>query len=289
MPEILCPVCSSILARQGQQWRCPLGHSFDLARQGYVNLLPVTQKHSLHPGDTREQVAARRAFLEAGYYAPIAKAVCQAALDYCPGAASILDVGCGEGYYSALVAAALPEAELWGLDISKDAVRLAAGKYKGPGWLCGTAAHLPFSSHCFSLLLSMFALTVPEEFRRVLVPDGIFLQVLAAEDHLLALKNVIYPEILLREKNSTPVLPGFRLLESRPLAFSFTAAGQQIQNLLSMTPHFWRITKAGARRLAALDTLTDRASVVINIYAAVHTDSPAVPAPETRAPEEGLR
>ncbi|MCI6729541.1 MAG: methyltransferase domain-containing protein [Firmicutes bacterium] len=266
MPEILCPICGEPLAAGGAPWRCPRGHSFDVARQGYVNLLPVTRKHSLHPGDTKEQVAARRAFLEAGYYAPIAQAVCGAARAFCPQGAEILDAGCGEGYYSAQVAQALPGARLWGLDISKDAVRLAAGRYKGPVWLCGTAAHLPFPAESFHLVMSLFALTAPEEFARVLRKDGVFLQVLAAEDHLLGLKRIIYPELLHREKDSVPVLPGFRLLETRPVRFSFRVEGAQIQNLLSMTPHFWRITREGAARLAAQTALEDTASAVINLY-----------------------
>lgn len=266
MPDILCPTCGAVLTLGSRQWSCPRGHSFDVARQGYVNLLPVTQKHSRHPGDTREQVTARRTFLEAGFYAPLAQAVCQAAQRYGSRAGAILDAGCGEGYYSAQVARALPQASLYGLDISKDAVRLAAGKYKSGTWLCGTAAHLPFSTGSLDLILSMFALTVPEEFHRVLTPDGVYLQVLAAEDHLLGLKGIIYPELLRRAKDTAPELPGFTLVECSPVSFSFTVEGPQIQNLLAMTPHFWRITREGAQRLAALQCLTDRASAVLCAY-----------------------
>lgn len=267
MACILCPVCGSVLNRQERSLRCHRGHSFDIARQGYVNLLPVSQKHSLHPGDTKEQVASRRAFLDCGHYAPIARAVAQAAGDYCAPGAQILDVGCGEGYYSSRVQEAIPDASLYGLDISKEAVRLAAGRYKNAQWLCGTGSRLPFGKE-LDLIISLFALTVPEEFHRVLKPGGIFIQALAAQDHLMGLKNVIYPEILLKEKDSVPVLPGFRLLESRSLRFSFTAKGELIAALLSMTPHFWRISREGAQRLYALSSLTDTASVVVNIYKA---------------------
>lgn len=266
MPDIRCPTCGAALTLGSRQWLCPKGHCFDVARQGYVNLLPVTQKHSLHPGDTREQVVARRTFLEAGFYEPLAQAVCQAARRYGKNAKAILDAGCGEGYYSAQIARALPRAALYGLDISKDAVRLAAGRYKSGTWICGTAAHLPFPSGSLDLILSMFALTVPEEFHRVLTPGGVYLQVLAAEDHLLGLKKIIYPELLRRQKDASPDLPGFALVERRPISFSFTVEGLQIQNLLAMTPHFWRITREGAQRLAALSCLTDRASAVLCAY-----------------------
>lgn len=265
MVHLLCPLCGQILTAEEHRMRCPQNHCFDIARQGYVNLLPVNHKHSLHPGDTKEQVAARRAFLDGGYYAPIAQAVREVAREFCPHAQNILDVGCGEGYYSAQVAVGFPGANLYGLDISKDAVRLASGRYKGNHWLCGTAAKLPFDGG-FDLMLSLFALTIPQEFRRVLTDNGIFIQVLAAEDHLLGLKEVIYPELLFKEKDSVPDLPGFRRLSSRSLRFSFAVEEEQIGHLLSMTPHFWRIGKDGANRLQALTRLTDTASIVINVF-----------------------
>ena len=262
--ELICPICGETLSRCENQYRCANNHSFDIARQGHVNLLVVQQKKSLHPGDTREQVLSRRAFLEAGYYAPIAQALCDTAKEL--GATGpILDVGCGEGYYSAKLAGAL-NAELTGLDISKEAVRCAAAKYKGPLWLCGTAAHLPVADHSAGIVTSLFALTMPEEFKRVLTEQGYYFQVLAAQDHLLGLKSIIYPELKFKEKDSVPELPGFRLVKSVPIRFTFTVEGAQVQNLLSMTPHVYRISKEGAARLAATETLTDTASAVLNVY-----------------------
>ena len=115
-------------------------------------------------------------------------------------------------------------------------------------------------------LTSLFALTLPEEFRRVLRGDGVFLQVLAAEDHLLGLKSIVYDELKHKQKNSVPELPGFRLAESRPIRFTFTVEGPQIRSLFAMTPHLFRIGKQGARRLAETQTLTDTASCILNIY-----------------------
>ena len=257
-----CPICMNALAREGKTLRCGSGHSFDVARQGYVNLLPVQHKHSLQPGDTRKQVLARRAFLESGAYTPIVEEVCAAAVKYAAG--PVLDVGCGEGYYAAAVAKKL-DAQLVGLDISKEAVRCAAAKYKDAQWICGTAAHLPIADESIGLLMSMFALTMPGEFARVLKEKGIFIQVLAAEDHLLGLKSIIYPEVFKQEKNTVPQVPGFALMESIPVRFDFTAEGEQVKNLLSMTPHFWRISAEGAKRLEATAVLQDTASCVVNV------------------------
>ena len=262
--ELHCPLCGQTLARQDRVWKCENRHSFDIARQGYVNLLPVQQKRSLQPGDTKEQVMGRRAFLDGGYYAPIRDALCRLALDHgCTG--PILDIGCGEGYYSAGLAQAL-NAPLVGLDISKEAVRFAAGRYKDALWLCASAARLPVADRSAGLITSLFALTVPEEFSRVLRPDGAFIQVLAAEDHLLGLKSIIYPRLDHKEKDSVPTLPGFRLAESRPVRFTFTVEGEQVMNLLSMTPHVYRIGKEGAQRLRQTQSLTDTASCVLNLY-----------------------
>ena len=260
-----CPICGETLTKEERTWRCEKGHSFDVARQGYVNLLPVQNKRSLNPGDTKEQVLSRREFLEGGFYAPICHALCRMAEGL---SGPVLDVGCGEGYYSSRLAEHLG-AELVGLDISKEAVRFAAGRYKNAQWLCASAARLPVKDQSVGLLTSLFAITLPEEFLRVLRPDGAFIQVLAAPDHLLGLKNIIYPQLNLREKDTVPELPGFALVKSVPIRFSFTVEGAQVQNLLSMTPHVYRISKAGAEALAATPVLTDTASCVLNIYRAI--------------------
>ena len=262
--ELLCPVCGEKLNKADRSYVCPNRHSFDIARQGYVNLLTVNQKHSLNPGDTREQVLSRRAFLEAGYYEPIRNALIETAQEMGI-AGPIIDVGCGEGYYSARLAEAL-NAELVGFDISKEAVRCAAAKYKGPTWLTATAAHIPVADGSAELLTSLFALTLPEEFSRILANNGYFFQVLACQDHLLGLKSIIYPELKLKEKDSVPDLPGFELIKSVPIRFTFTLEGEQIRNLLSMTPHVFRIGKEGAERLGSTHTLTDTASCVLNVY-----------------------
>ena len=262
--ELICPICAEKLNLRDRQYVCARNHSFDVARQGYVNLLTVQQKHSLNPGDTREQVLSRREFLEAGFYGPIANALIETAQELGI-SGQILDVGCGEGYYSSRLADAL-EAPLTGLDISKEAVRCAAAKYKGKQWLCATAAHIPVEDGSVDLMTSLFALTLPEEFARVLKQGGYYFQVLAAEDHLLGLKGIIYDRLNFKEKNTVPELPGFERVKSVPIRFTFTVEGQQIQNLFSMTPHVFRIGKAGAERLAQTEVLTDTASCVLNVY-----------------------
>ena len=262
--ELLCPLCGETLTKSERALVCPNRHSFDIARQGYVHLLPVQNKHSLAPGDTREQVLSRRAFLEEGHYAPIADALIAAAKKYGV-SGELLDVGCGEGYYCTQLADALG-LSLTGLDISKEAVRCAAAKYKGPQWLCATAAHIPVADHSVGLLTSLFALTLPEEYRRVLRRDGFYFQILAAEDHLRGLKSIIYDQLVHKEKTLRPELPGFEHLESIPVRFDFVVKGGQIQNLFAMTPHLFRIGRDGAERLRQTEVLHDTASCVLNVF-----------------------
>lgn len=261
---LCCPICGKQLNRAAGSFLCPQGHSFDVARQGYVNLLTVSRKHSLHPGDTREQVLSRREFLEGGFYAPIVEALIEAARPLSL-SGELLDVGCGEGYYAARLGQALGMT-VTGLDISKEAVRHAAGKYKNALWLCATAAHIPVQDASADLITSLFALTLPEEFHRVLKPGGYYFQVLAAQDHLLGLKKIIYDHLEFKEKDSTPEFPGFQRIASVPIRFPFTAEGAQVKNLFAMTPHLFRVSKAGAERLEQTETLTDTASCILNVF-----------------------
>lgn len=278
----LCPVCRQPLDCGERVWRCGNGHCYDVARQGYVNLLPVSQKHALHPGDTRDQVAARRRFLDAGFYAPLQQEILKLLGAYLPSQPAILDIGCGEGYYSAAMAETFG-AELWGVDVSKDAVRYAAGRSRRAHWITASAAHLPFPDGSFDAVTALFSLTLAPEFHRVLRPGGLFLQVLAGPSHLLGLKQLIYPQLLKRDKHIAAV-PGFSLLERQQVSFAFHLENnQQILDLLAMTPHYWRITKSGAEAAAAATTLDDRLQAELLLYRA--DPSPAEKENPDYAPE----
>lgn len=177
-------------------------------------------------------------------------------------------MGCGEGYYTAQVAQTLPQAETWGLDISKDAVRRAAGAHKGCRWICGTASHLPFPDGSFSLLLSMFSLTVPAEFRRVLPRRRLLFAGFGRASASAKSETDYLSRPAAPEKPAQPDYPGFRLLARRTIRFPIQVQGEQVQNLLAMTPHFWRIRRDGAQRLAATRELNDQADAILYIFSA---------------------
>ena len=260
---LACPLDGAPLRRDGATWRCATGHSFDIASQGYINLLPVQQKRSRDPGDSKEMVAARRRFLNAGFYQPIAAAVSRAALaDLRPGAtASCLDAGSGEGYYLRQLAAAATESRqslaVLGLDISKWAVLSAAKQDKRPSWVVGSNANLPVLPGSLDRVLCMFGFPVYAEFARVLKPAGLLLQVDAGPDHLRELREIIYPA-LKPERSAEPRPPaGFVSLSTESIGYSADIVGaEQIADLLAMTPHLYRATAEGRARAAALTALT---------------------------------
>lgn len=256
---LACPLDGAPLHRQGAAWQCAAGHSFDVASQGYIHLLPVQNKRSRDPGDSKEMVAARRRFLNAGHYQPIADAVADATLADLPATASCLDAGCGEGYYLRQLAAAVGAPQtlaILGLDISKWAVQAAAKQDKRPGWVVGSNANLPVLPGTVDRVLCMFGFPVYAEFARVLKPGGRLIQVDAGPEHLRELREIIYPALKEERPAETRIPDGFTLLASETVRYPLEVAGQeQIADLLAMTPHLYRASADGRARAAALTAL----------------------------------
>lgn len=268
---LACPLDGDPLERRDGAWRCPAGHSFDIARQGYVHLLPVQNKRSRDPGDSKEMVAARRRFLEAGHYRPIAEAVGRAVLAEAPaGTLSCLDAGCGEGFYLRALrelAGVATESEkaqggaatlsLLGVDISKWAVLAAAKREKAAAWVVGTNAHLPVQAQSLDRVLCLFGFPVYPEFARVLKPGGELLMVEAGPDHLRELREIIYPSLKPPREDDEAAPEGFTRKPTETLRYTIALEGAEpIADLLAMTPHLHRASAEGRERAAALTSLT---------------------------------
>ena len=264
-----CPLCAAPLTREGRSYTCPNGHCYDVAREGYVHLLPANQKHSKSPGDDKGMVAARNQFLSAGYYAPLRDALCALALRHTGPSVSVLDSGCGEGYYTAGLHTALAEAgkqvQLVGIDLSKPSVRLAARRVPAGEFAVASAYHLPVAGRSVDLLLNCFSPLALEEFRRVLRPGGLFLYVVPAADHLWELKQVLYDTPYPNQEQDIPY-EGFSYLDVVPVETAMEVTGADLPHLFQMTPYYWKTPKAGAARLAELDGLRGRASFRIHVF-----------------------
>ncbi len=222
---LACPLDGTPLHCTGSAWTCAAGHSFDIASQGYTNLLPVQHKRSRDPGDSKEMVAARRRFLTAGFYQPIAAAMSRAVLAGLPADATVscLDAGCGEGYYLRQLAAAAGDGQtlaLLGLDISKWAVLSAAKQDRRPSWVVGSNANLPVLSGTLDRVLCMFGFPVYAEFARVLKPGGLLVQVDAGPDHLRELREIIYPSLKPERSAEMPTPEGLSRLPTETLRFT---------------------------------------------------------------------
>ncbi len=181
---LLCTVrdCHQHLTREARRLFCPRGHSFDVARSGYVNLLQPQDRRSKQPGDTAAAVAARRRLHDLGITAPLRDGIRE--LTDPDTSDSVLDVGCGEGFYLEGMPGAC------GVDISLPAIEAAARRYPESTWIVANADRfLPFADGAFSVALSITGRMIPAEFRRVLRPDGQLLVALAASDDLIELRG----------------------------------------------------------------------------------------------------
>jgi 23S rRNA (guanine745-N1)-methyltransferase len=254
----LCPICHSPLTCDERRYFCPAGHSYDVAASGYTYLLPANRKNSRAPGDDRGMAAARNRFLSGGYYAPLAAELSALCLTHTPAAPVIIDSGCGEGYYTAAVSAALSaagrEPRVAGIDISKECLRRAA-KRGGAEYAVASAYALPFADGCADALINCFSPLAENEFRRVLKPGGVFLYVVPGARHLWELKSAIYDEPYENDEHSS-AYDGFEYLEVRPVRATAHLPNQAvIHDLFEMTPYFWKTPAVGRERAEKLQEL----------------------------------
>lgn len=267
-----CPLCAAPLTWEPEGCVCPSGHRFDRAGAGYVHLLPPNRKHSASPGDDKEMVAARAAFLEAGYYAPLRQALQELVLQAAQNRSrpSLLDCGCGEGYYTAGLFQALDRAGLEprvaGVDISKFALRRAAKRLKEGEFAVASAYHLPVSDARFDLLTDVFSPLCPKEFARVVKPGGWFFYVVPAPRHLWEMKEILYDRPY-ENQEKRENYPGFVWRGMTPVSYTAHVEGNEaVMALLGMTPYAWKTPKAGVARLRALSGLTTQIGFHIHAY-----------------------
>lgn len=258
--NLICPVCSGELAKEAKQYICKNGHSFDRAKSGYVNLLQRQSKRQR--GDDAEMAKARQMFLNAGYYQKLLDRICEIALQH--KVTQIMDVGCGEGWYSCAVASFLRssgvQASLCGVDISPDILRFAAVRAKQQGmpdadWAVASVNRLPAADHSCDCVLNLFAPCDAHEFLRILKPEGLLLRVIPMEKHLWELKQAVY-ENPYENKPVTAAPEGFELLSFENLTDRITVPAEHLRALFVMTPYIHKTSLQDIAKLDAIDSLT---------------------------------
>lgn len=267
-----------ILTPAGAQMRCAAGHSYDVSREGYCNLLLVQQKASRDPGDSKEMVAARRRFLERGHFAPIADrtfAVAWFALDEMrERTAAVLDAGCGEGYFLqrfgelAAVDASGSRLALAGIDVSKWAVKAAAKRKVPATWAVASNKQPPFPAGSVDLILCLFGFPAWEGFRKVQPPGGFTLLVDPGPEHLIELREIIYPQV---KRTPPPSLSaaeaaGYKLVREESLRFEIALTqAEDVRDLLAMTPHGHRIPRERRGAVEGLERLAVTVDVALRL------------------------
>lgn len=258
---LICPHCGKSLQKKDRAYVCAGRHSFDLSRQGYVNLLPVSARKTENPGDNAAMIACRRRFLSGGAYSPLREKVCEILQVFRP--SSVLDCGCADGYYTEELAKRFPC--VFGFDISRDAVRLAAARDKKAVYFVASSFRIPVSSASVDAVTRIFAPDAPEEFLRVLRRGGAFVEVLPGERHLSELKEILY-ETVRPNRVPSSVREGMKLLSEEELIYAFTPDADGRRDLYGMTPYAYKTGKSGEEKLAAAPVCPVTAHFVLRTY-----------------------
>ena len=269
MSVLRCPVCGKALTRLEKVWACEDRHSFDIAKQGYVNLFIHGGSGKRH-GDDKRMVLARRDFLDRGHYDPLSELVSALCCGYAGDEVLLLDAGCGEGKYTCDALNALRSAgriaAAVGVDISRDALIGAAKRDKSLTLAVASSAALPLMDESVDILLNIFSPFAKEEFRRVLKPDGVLIRAWPLEKHLWELKTLIYDRPY-PNPPADPECEGFSLLETRELRYSIhLASSEEIQALFEMTPYYYKTGREDQQKAANAAELTVTLEFGVGVY-----------------------
>lgn len=264
MPTIFtCPVCKEPLYIEGRTYKCQNNHCFDMAKEGYVNLL-VGSKSTDFSGDDKQMVSSRTRFLEGGYYSPLRDKISSLITQYSNGDSVLLDAGCGEGYYTNAYSEIC--AHTAGIDISKSAIRHAAKKCKNAEFAVASVYHLPIADACADIIVNCFSPNAPEEFARVMKDTGVLFYVVPSPRHLWELKSILY-DTPYENEEKTEEYEKLKLCGIEKISFDFLLNNNDdIMALFGMTPYAWNTPSEGIKRLQNTESLRVTADFAIHIY-----------------------
>ncbi|HEU6258552.1 TPA: putative RNA methyltransferase [Streptococcus pneumoniae] len=241
-----CPICQENLTLLETNFKCCNRHSFDLAKFGYVNLAPQIKQSANY---NKENFQNRQQILEAGFYQAILDAVSDM-LASSKTTTTILDIGCGEGFYSRKLQESHSEKTFYAFDISKDSVQIAAKSEPNwaVNWFVGDLARLPIKDANMDILLDIFSPANYGEFRRVLSKDGILIKVIPTENHLKEIRQRVQDQLTNKEYSNQDIKEHFQehftILSSQTASLTKTITAEQLQALLSMTPLLFHVDQS---------------------------------------------
>ncbi|MDB5179091.1 MAG: methyltransferase protein [Patescibacteria group bacterium] len=263
----ICPNCNEALESAGGSLVCVNGHTFDVAREGYVNLLTGRQR-SGHKGDTPEMLAARRRFFAGGYYEPLRQRLVSLVAGLKPRV--VAEIGCGEGYYIGGIREHVPGVAAFATDIAKEGVRLGAKQYPRVHFaVADTNRSLPLANGSADVVLDVFAPRNGPEFARILRRDGRLVVVIPTTRHLAELRE-IQPLLVIQEDKRRLVEEGlageFKLAQHEVLTAPLELAGPAVLDLVEMTPNAWFLTPEQKQRLGEVGRIRVRGEFEILMF-----------------------
>lgn len=262
---ITCPVCGDELNENEKSFFCRNGHCFDKAKEGYVNLLTGSHKDGALIGDNKVMAVLRRDFLNKGYFSPLADGLINTIKSFDVPSPVLLDICCGEGYYSQKVAESI-NGNLYGFDLSKSMVRLAAKRKTGGTFFVANLSHIPIKDESVDTAFHLFAPFNEKEFSRVLKKSGYLITVVPGENHLFELKGAVY-EKPYKNDEKLPETKVLTLTQKIKIKSEITLESRDdILALFGMTPYYYRTSPADKAKLLRLERLTTRTEFVLGIY-----------------------
>ena len=241
-----CPICQENLALVESSLKCSNRHSFDLAKFGYVNLAPQIKQSANYD---KENFQNRQQILEAGFYQAILEAISEL-LASSETSTTVLDIGCGEGFYSRKLQESHSDKTFYAFDISKDSVQIAAKSEPNwaVNWFVGDLARLPIKDASMGILLDIFSPAHYGEFRRVLSKNGILIKVIPTENHLKEIRQKIQDQLTKKDYSNQDIKDHFQehfIIQSRQIAsLTKPISAEQRQALLSMTPLLFHVDQS---------------------------------------------
>ena len=241
-----CPVCQENLTLVESSLKCTNRHSFDLAKFGYINLAPQIKQSANYD---KENFQNRQQILEAGFYQAILEGISDL-LATKPSAKTVLDIGCGEGFYSRKLQEANPDKIFYAFDISKDSVQIAAKSEPNwaVNWFVGDLARLPIKNTSMDILLDIFSPANYGEFQRVLSKDGILIKVIPTENHLKEIRQIVQDQLTKKDYSNQDIKEHFQehfsIQTSQIASLTKPITAEQRQALLSMTPLLFHVDQS---------------------------------------------
>ncbi len=266
-----CPVCGQSLLKELKNYTCPAKHIYDIAKQGYCNLLLANQKLSKEPGDSKTMVQSRKEFLNTGHYSALANSISKIVLKHysnCSTPYNILDSGCGEGYYLDYLEKNIIKSNInyYGFDISKEAVKQASIRNKNITWTVGSSFNITVLSDSIDCLINVFAPICETEFERVVKKGGIIISATPGKEHLYGLKEILYEKPYYNDEEVNNIC-GFEIKQKIHIKYNINLLKtQDIKNLLTMTPYFWRTEQDKIKKIDEISDLNTCVHFIITIY-----------------------